>query len=331
MLGRIEATSPTASEWLTRLLYYQDSLSIMKDYPFGTGHLGFYYLQRIYQTGATYYVKYSHSQIIQIVLDIGIVGAGLVGIYFLMTIFSRRLIFHEKLAIIIIFGHGAIDFDWEFVAVLMVLIIIVNVDADKIDKISFPRRWGYALAISAMMVYSYMGISAYWDYVGREELAVDLYPYNTEAKASLARKYEGSNNKRAYNLAEEIIKQNPYNLTGYRIMRDIQYGHNQLEEALVSARKVVELNPLSIHHLEIYSDILLSYANEQLASGHREDVDGTIKELLEIPYYLDRLAKERLTSYNVKHKPKLFMSKKLRLNQQEVEQLLDTILVVKRD
>lgn len=327
MIGRIEATSPTVSEWTTRLLYYQDSLAIIEHYPLGTGHLGFFYLQRLYQTGATYFVKYSHSQIIQIGLDIGIIGMALVGIYFIMNMFGKRLAFHEKLAILVLFGHGAMDFDWEFPAVLMVLIMIVYVDQNKIRKLPVSRGLGYILPIGAVMVYMYMGISTYCAYVGLEEAAIHLYPYDTEAKATLARAYEVKDDDRAYDLAQQILRQNPYHLAGHRIMRDLHNRNGELEEALTSARKIVELNPLGISHLEIYSDLLLQQLKEQLTLKHPEKAYDTIRELLEIPYYLERLAKERLTSYNVKHKPNLSMSEKLLMNQQETEQILDILLV----
>ncbi len=100
---------------------------------------------------------------------------------------------------------------------------------------------------------------------------------------------------------------------------------------------MINANIFSVTYMVFYIPLLrayrimrdIQYDNKQLASGHREDSYNTISDLLEIPYYLDRLAKERLNSYNVNHKPNLSMSKKLLAIQQETEQLLDTILVKK--
>lgn len=331
MIERIETTSPSASEWLTRLLYYQDSIKIMKDYPLGTGHLGFFYLQRIYQTGATYYVKYVHSQLIQIMLDIGVIGALLLGLYFLNNILSKRLTVYEKLSLFILFGHGAMDFDWEFIGLLMVLVIIVGIDREKIHRYNLSLRWGYSLGIILMVAYVYMGLSALCEYIGEEEWARKLYPYYTEAQATLARAYLDSKPERAYELATIIIDHNPYHLTGYRVIRDVAYSEGRLGEALEAAKKVVDLNPLSMIQLEIYSDMLIASIEEDLAGDRIEEAHHKIRDLLEIPYYLDRLAKERLSPYNVKHKPKLSMTDKLLSNSQKAEVLLDKLMVDTRD
>jgi hypothetical protein len=322
MFDRIEKTSIHASEWLTRLLYYKDSLSIMKDYPFGTGHLGYYYIQRIYQTGSTYYVKYIHSNVLQIVMDIGVIGFILMAIYFIYNILNKKLKFHEKLAIIVIFGHGAIDFDWEFPVILFFLLIIVYIDENKLvyKKIrKIPVCIGIILCMS---MYIYMGISTYLDYSNNYETSLQLYKYNTIAKEKLAKKYMEIDTEKAYKLANSIIKQNEFFLNAYIIKRDIDYERNELNKALISAKKVIELNPLNITHLEKYCNILLDSAKLDIEKGNIDTATSKLEIILQIPYYIDRLAKERLTDYNVKHIPKLYMTKQLiRLNK-EAEKLL---------
>lgn len=322
IFNRIEKTSISASEWLTRLLYYQDSLSIIREYPFGTGHLGYYYIQRIYQTGSTYYVKYIHSNALQIVMDIGIIGFILIAIYFIFNIFNKELKFHEKLAIIVIFGHGAIDFDWEFPVILFFLLLIVYIDKDKLVYKKIHKTHMTIFFIICIFLYSYMGVSTYFAYNNDYEKSLQLYNYNTVVKENLAKKYIKIDTKKAYKLADNIIKQNKYSLKAYIIKRDIDYEMNKLHEALISAKKVTELNPLDITHLEKYCQILLDVAKLDIEKGNIDTANSKLEIIINIPYYIDRLAKERLTDYNVKHKPNIYMTEQLiRLNT-EAEKLL---------
>jgi len=70
--GRTMTISLHQSEWLTRVLYYMDSTTLLMNNPLGYGHLGYYYVQRSIQTGSAYLVKYVHSSILQMGLDYGI-------------------------------------------------------------------------------------------------------------------------------------------------------------------------------------------------------------------------------------------------------------------
>ncbi|MGE5397095.1 MAG: O-antigen ligase family protein, partial [Chitinophagales bacterium] len=76
------AISTGASEFLGRLIYYKDALSIIGDYPWlGTGSAGWASLQFQYQT-AYYNVALVHSSILQTALDSGLPGL----LFFLLII-----------------------------------------------------------------------------------------------------------------------------------------------------------------------------------------------------------------------------------------------------
>ncbi|GKX28554.1 hypothetical protein SH1V18_10340 [Vallitalea longa] len=326
VFNRIEETSIKTSEWLTRLLYYKDSISIMKDHPFGTGHLGYYYIQRIYQTGASYYVKYIHSNVLQIVMDIGIVGFVLVGLYFMRNIFNRKLSFYNKLILFIIFGHGAVDFDFQFLVIGFCIVIIVFIDKDKMKTININRECSILIISIFLTSYIYMALSSYYAYAGENEKSLYMYPYNTEAKIDLAKYYKQMKPEKAYELADWVIENNQYAIDAYIIKRDIDYKNWELEKAYISAEKLINLNPLSITHLEKYSTILLDLANENLSNNSNDEALEQLEQIFEIPYRLNKLAKERLTDYNVKHIPRLYMSKKLTEIYDSAKKLYDKII-----
>ena len=61
----------SSSEFVSRLIYYEDSLSMIAKHPLGLGYEGFWYNQAKEQTGV-YSSKYVHSSILQVGLDYGI-------------------------------------------------------------------------------------------------------------------------------------------------------------------------------------------------------------------------------------------------------------------
>ncbi|KIL39974.1 hypothetical protein SD70_16435 [Gordoniibacillus kamchatkensis] len=71
---RVKSIQPEASELQIRLIYWRDSLNIVRhSWWRGTGGGGWGMLQHLYQSQA-YYVKYVHNQYLQILLDTGIPG-----------------------------------------------------------------------------------------------------------------------------------------------------------------------------------------------------------------------------------------------------------------
>ena len=65
------------STFVGRLLYWQDALPLLLEYPFGMGYMGYYYVQQSIQTGV-YSVVYVHNDLLQMLLDIGWVPVALV-------------------------------------------------------------------------------------------------------------------------------------------------------------------------------------------------------------------------------------------------------------
>lgn len=326
VFNRIEETSTKTSEWLTRLLYYKDSIAIMKDHPFGTGHLGYYYIQRIYQTGASYYVKYIHSNVLQIVMDIGIIGFVLMGVYFVQNIFNKQLSFYDKILLLIIFGHGAIDFDFQFLVIGLFIIIIVHKDKNKLKIININVICSIIIISIFLVNYVYMAISSYLFNIKEYESSLYMYPYNTEAKLKLAKKCKEKEPKKAYELADNITKNNKYVVDAYVIKRDIDYNNKELEKAYISAIEIINQNPLSIIHLEKYSSILLQLAKMNIMNDSKDKALEQLELIFNIPSRLNELAKQRLTDYNVKHIPRLFMSETLTGIYEEARILYDRII-----
>jgi O-antigen ligase len=312
---RVSESALHSSEWLTRLIYYKDAYHIIKKFPFGIGYDGYSFVQRTYQTGSNYFVKYVHSNILQYALDIGIIGAILVSIYFISNLVFNKMDGHLKLIFITIVGHGLIDFDFEFPVVFIILIIIIGIQENQI--ITFSKMWRIpvlcAIALTSICLYLFCATAL--NYYEQYERASELYPYYTEAKMKYLLQGDGITYE-GFLLSHEITEQNKYALEAVVYERDYVYSTKDYEHATFYAKKTMNLNPLNIKHVEVYSDILLEWFQEAMKRNDKETAQFCLEEMNKIPDYLDKLAKERNTDYNIKNKVSLKMTELLIRNYQ---------------
>ena len=79
--------------------------------------------------------------------------------------------------------------------------------------------------------------------------AVELDPNNSKARVSLGDLYwvDGSRHKESYAKAEEqaraVIERDPSNPEGYRLLATVQFAQKQMDDAIVSFNKVLQLKP----------------------------------------------------------------------------------------
>lgn len=127
------------SEWLIRLLYYEDGLKMLKERLFGYGYLGYYYTHQYFQTGASYKVKFLHNSLLQFSLDYGIIAGIvilLIGVYGILLAHRgiRKDKFinvgDERIILLIgalgLFGHTLIDFDFQFMAFVILYFVMLH-------------------------------------------------------------------------------------------------------------------------------------------------------------------------------------------------------------
>lgn len=126
------------SEWLIRLLYYEDSLPMIIKRLTGYGHLGYYYTHQFYQSGASYKVKFLHNSLLQITLDYGLVAGIallLIGIYSCVLIYRQYTktkfvnVRDEGVILLVaglgLFAHTMVDFDFQFTAFMVMYVVIL--------------------------------------------------------------------------------------------------------------------------------------------------------------------------------------------------------------
>ncbi len=317
---RLADTSMETSEWVTRIVYYKDALKMIGKFPFGTGYMGYAYMERAYQTSSTYQVKFVHSNLLQYALDIGILGALMCCLFLLVQLFSNKMDLLLKLVFMTICLHGLIDFDFEFPYVLILMLIVIGVNSEKILYFKKLKGLQFGILLSLIGIYGYMIFPTVLAFDDDYEKAIALYPIYSEAQVKMIKKMKEQDEEGA-RLAETMIKRNVYCVEAFAYLRDYYYGMEVYEKAKVMAQRTIEINPLNIKHVEIYSSIRLECSQAALRDGDYITLKASLELLLEIPDYLEELAKERLTDYNVRHVPKLEMTQVLLSNDKRADQL----------
>lgn len=317
--SRLADTSMQTSEWVTRLVYYKDALNIIAKFPFGTGYMGYSYIEKAYQTSSTYQVKFVHSNLLQYALDIGIIGALLCCSFLVLQLFSKKMDLILKLVMVTIAFHGLIDFDFEFPIILIILLITIGVKQEVLKFKAFLKVPVVILA-GLVLVYGYMAVTTYLAYDGQVAKAYTLYPGFTEAKLKELSHYKNYSLEQKL-FAEALTNHNQYAVEAFAYQRDYYFHIKDFVKAQEFGEKCIELNPLNLKHVEIYSNILIECIEEAIKEEDYGLARQDLELILLIPDYLEKLAKERLSDYNIRHVPNLVMTDLLLTNDKKANQL----------
>lgn len=122
VLDRLEAITLESSSLNGRLLYYLDGLRMLAQCPFGVGRGGYLYLQPLVQTGP-YILKSIHNEYLQAALDGGVLSGVLLLALVWAVVFRRGTPPRERAVAALLGLHACIDFDFQFFAMLCLLLL----------------------------------------------------------------------------------------------------------------------------------------------------------------------------------------------------------------
>lgn len=341
--NRILQSSIKSSELQTRFLYYIDGIKMIKRFPLGLGHLGYYYIQRAYQTGSTYFIKYIHNSLLQIMLDIGIIGGLLFVFYFAYNYRKFSANKYYQLIFIVVLFHSLLDFDFEFPYIIFILLILAGVNKDKIIYYKGVKAFNVAICIG-WGIYIYLSIVTCLNYFSYYNKTLKLYPYYTEAGVSII-KQDHNYSESTLDISNRIINRNSYSIEAFAYNRDYYYNKYNIQKKSLSSVKnnnenlkyqlinyldtakyygelTLNLNKLNIKHIEDYSNILLTYSQEYIEDKQFEKANELLYILVDIPYYIQQLKLSYCTELNVRHKPYFVMTDRLKRNYEKAVQLL---------
>lgn len=325
---RIRDISMETNTWQLRLLYDRDAINIIKDHLWGLGYWGYYYVQTEYQSGY-YWIKYVHNQILQIGLDIGVIGIILYISLFLKYFYTAYWSDNKKYSIVVaIIGiYSLIDFHMEFSMIVFALLLGISLQAKvKRIKISPIIAKGFDVLLCCVaLIFIWLGVADGLHYLHKDREAISLVPFYTEAKVDYMDKL---NDYDLYKreLAEEILAQNNYVIQVYHTLA-VQYDEvGDYAAALKNIKKLLEIDPLNIHHVELYSEILLHQLEYSVNIKDDTLAVKTYSKIEDIDQYI-RKQKRRISrrAYKLEKVPTMVMTKTLLDQQILAEKILDNI------
>ena len=280
--GRFLTISLSSSEMLGRLLYARDAIPVIARHPFGLGYLGYFWLQGSFQSGV-YSVRYVHNELLQLLLDVGWIPAGLFFWALLRFFLYSGRDLRRSVPVILICMHSLLDFDMQFVAMAMLLILLVDVEPKASHDLK--ARWPSALILICSAFFCcWIGLASWKYYMRDYRAAIHIYPGYTAAMADLLSQTSGDERE---TFADRALNLNKSISVAYDAKTITAYEKGMLDQALLYKERAVEL---SKYNLTEYTDlfyILRRAYEEALAADDRQAAEAYLTRLEEIPLRLE--------------------------------------------
>ena len=303
--GRFLRLSLTESTFVGRLLYWKDGLRLLPAHPFGLGYLGWSYLQFSSQTGV-YAVQFIHNEFLQILLDVGIPGGLLVAAAVAAAFFSKSADRGRRILLLGFCGHLLMDFDLQFVAMLLLFAALLYTPGEK--RLTLSHKAAAAVPCAALTLFClWLGIAQGLYHFKRYEASAALCPFDTPAQVALME--NSGTGKKGLALADRVIKQNPYVPSAYGVKAAAAFEEGDIEAMAENKLRQIRCAPYQITVYDEYCDMLAVgfglYKKQNDPAGMR----FCREKMLEIPALLAAL--ERKTdplAYRIDDRPSFALS-----------------------
>lgn len=276
--GRYLTTSAGASTFLGRLLYWRDALPQIAKHPLGLGYLGYWFRQGSFQTGV-YSVMHIHNDLLQFLLDVGWIPAALL-IWAVIRGF-RRADRASKVMIAAMAAHLIWDFDMQFIAMDLILLLLIYHNDGEGRRLAPPRAvWMAAGGILAALCL-YIGAASALFYAGGFTAGAALYPGYTQAQMqALAAQTELSE---AGKLADSILSHNESVSLAWDARARVEYSAGDMGAMIDCKRNAIALSRYDLSEYLDYADMLVSAEQLYEAAGDSASAAYCRAELAAIP------------------------------------------------
>ncbi|MBQ9860205.1 MAG: O-antigen ligase family protein [Clostridia bacterium] len=293
VLGRYLNINLKESTFAGRILYMLDALPLVARHPFGLGYMGYYYMEQSIQTGL-YAITYVHNDLLQILLDVGWVPFAAFMTAVGMSFFSRAVPMRHKLVMAVMLVHALFDFDLQYIAVFMVLLLLMAPTPCKNLLLSRGRGLWYALTGLLAVACLYVGTVQGLTYFKCYDEARDLYPWHTANEIRLLQELEDP--AEAAVVADRILDRNPHVSVAYSVKSRYAYSIGDFASVITYKEKTIETAPFFHSEYWEYGDMLISGIRLYTKAGDIASAKVCERALLALS---DKLAvqEERLSEY----------------------------------
>lgn len=302
--NRIAETSASSSEWLLRILYYKDALRLIAKNIFGYGYMAWWYMQEGFQTGA-YDAQFIHNGLLQVAVDAGIVPALLIVTTFVLGFFDKKTVARDRVLMLIILGHSLIEFNMEFMAVMLILFMTL-----EFDKKVKTKKCGYVKGVLGLMcgIYVFFALVTVFNAVGDYASANALFPYSLALNGEM----ENATEDKIINIAEKLYEKNKYFVNASVILSQKEQLLNNYEGAYKYELWVVENKKYTMLNYIKYVQFLESAIKYYYAEKDFESMKKYIERLSDVPNIIESVkAESDELAYKIAHKPRLDMPEEM--------------------
>ena len=295
------------STFYGRLLYAQDAVPVILRHPLGLGYTGYYWLQGSFQTGV-YSVRHVHNELLQLLLDVGWIPAGLFLWALVQAFRAPDGNFCRRLLLAVLCVHALFDFDTQFVAVAFLLLTAASVEplgAAGHDGRMAGMRAARKLSPPVFTVVSgllclfalWLGTASVLLEAGRPQEAAGLYSAYTEA---LIRMFPESGDG---DLADRILRLNESAAPAWDIRAEDAFQRGDFDTALSAKEEAVRLSRYNqqeyLEYRNMLEQIRLRLSGRGDAAGAArctaklEALPGMMEAVLEQTSALGRMIQDR--------------------------------------
>jgi len=294
MEKRVSTDMISSSEFTSRLIYYNDTTSMIIKNPLGLGYEGFWYNQAKEQTGV-YDSKFVHSSILQVALDYGIIPTIVLIVLLGITFFNKKQTAFSRIIMIAILGHSIIDIDLEFIYFILIISLFIEYKTIQIGA----KKMTYALCSILSILFIWLMIGDIYYNVGMKtnsknkttylKNAESIIPFHTDNLQEIL--YNTTNETEQLKYASKILKYNKNVSGAYEALRNDYIKDNNFEDAIKCEESRVSLNKYKIYTYVDYADTLIK------AHNYYKD-ESKKKECLEKIINIEKMIKNTLDETN---------------------------------
>ena len=284
---RVDTDMLQSSELITRLLYYNDAVKMIKDNPWGYGYEGWYYKQCELQTGV-YDTKYVHNSVLQLMLDVGFIPAILLIFMLISSFFEKKQTTFSRVLMILILGHSLIDIDLEYIYFILLLVPLINFNYKEIDTKKKMPLLISCLGLTGFFYFIIFMSDSFYELKDYKN-AISIIPFHTEAIQEIL--YTVAEKEEQLKYAELALKYNK-NISGaYEAKINKLVEENEYMDAIELEEKRLSLNKYKminyIQYAKLLSDGIEFYGNEKKTEEQRiivnkvAEIESKINDVLE--------------------------------------------------
>ena len=281
-IGRFLTSSLTASEFVGRLLYARDAIPVILRHPLGLGYTGYRWLQGSFQTGV-YSVQHVHNELLQLLLDVGWIPAGLFLWALWRSLRSPEGGLCRKLLLIVFLFHCLLDFDTQFISVALLLFLVL--DTEPKAEAPFHSRLIAPVSLTILAVLSlWIGSASFLYYVRKPASALRIYPAYTAALVDLLPDASG---QELESLADRVLQLNQSIALAHDARAEVDSYDGNFSGMCSHKQEAIRLSRYNLAEYLDYFDLLRYSRDLYLQAGDTVSAGRCMALIQEIPVILE--------------------------------------------